>query len=403
DEAEKICSCGCKMHVMKELVSEQYDIVPARFQIIENVRFVYGCRCGEKPKTTPVPAMIIPRSQVTPSFLATVAVQKFEDALPLYRQAKIFKNRFGVPFTDTTLSSWMIKGSEAIKPLIDLLKLRLLENEYIQADETTLQVLKELNRKASQKSYIWLGVGMDKYPVVFMKYADNRSATVPIEIFTGFNGYLQTDGYRGYNEVVQQENMTHLGCWAHARRKFADIVKSSKSDEISKEYASKAIILIRKLYKVEKEIKDDPPEIKFKIRQEKSLPIINTIREWINSKFFKSQEMGGAIAKAFVYLNNQFSKLKVYITDGRLAIDNNKAENHVRPIALGRKNWLFATSVKGANSITDWYSIIETAKLNGLEPYFYLKYLLTELPVYQRDGRDIEGLLPWNVDKGDLA
>lgn len=403
DEAEKICSCGCKMHVMKELVSEQYDIVPARFQIIENVRFVYGCRCGEKPKTTPVPAMIIPRSQVTPSFLATVAVQKFEDALPLYRQAKIFKNRFGVPFTDTTLSSWMIKGSEAIKPVIDLLKLRLLENEYIQADETTLQVLKEANRKASQKSYIWLGVGMDKYPVVFMKYADNRSATVPIEIFTGFNGYLQTDGYRGYNEVVQQENMTHLGCWAHARRKFADIVKSSKSDEISKEYASKAIILIRKLYKVEKEIKDDPPEIKFKIRQEKSLPIINTIREWINSKFFKSQEMGGAIARAFVYLNNQFSKLKVYITDGRLAIDNNKAENHVRPIALGRKNWLFATSVKGANSITDWYSIIETAKLNGLEPYFYLKYLLTELPVYQRDGRDIEGLLPWNVDKGDLA
>lgn len=403
DEAEKICSCGCKMHVMKELVSEQYDIVPARFQIIENVRFVYGCRCGEKPKTTPVPAMIIPRSQVTASFLATVAVQKFEDALPLYRQAKIFKNRFGVPFTDTTLSSWMIKGSEAIKPVIDLLKLRLLENEYIQADETTLQVLKEANRKASQKSYIWLGIGMDKYPVVFMKYADNRSATVPIEIFTGFNGYLQTDGYRGYNEVVQQENMTHLGCWAHARRKFADIVKSSKSDEISKEYASKAIILIRKLYKVEKEIKDDPPEIKFKIRQEKSLPIINTIREWINSKFFKSQEMGGAIAKAFVYLNNQFSKLKVYITDGRLAIDNNKAENHVRPIALGRKNWLFATSVKGANSITDWYSIIETAKLNGLEPYFYLKYLLTELPVYQRDGRDIEGLLPWNVDKGDLA
>lgn len=403
DEAEKICSCGCKMHVMKELVSEQYDIVPARFQIIENVRFVYGCRCGEKPKTTPVPAMIIPRSQVTASFLATVAVQKFEDALPLYRQAKIFKNRFGVPFTDTTLSSWMIKGSEAIKPVIDLLKLRLLENEYIQADETTLQVLKEANRKASQKSYIWLGIGMDKYPVVFMKYADNRSATVPIEIFTGFNGYLQTDGYRGYNEVVQQENMTHLGCWAHARRKFADIVKSSKSDEISKEYASKAIILIRKLYKVEKEIKDDPPEIKFKIRQEKSLPIINTIREWINSKFFKSQEMGGAIAKAFVYLNNQFSKLKVYITDGRLAIDNNKAENHVRPIALGRKNWLFATSVKGANSIADWYSIIETAKLNGLEPYFYLKYLLTELPVYQRDGRDIEGLLPWNVDKGDLA
>jgi len=402
-EKEKICSCGCQMHRIKELVSEQYDIVPARFQIIENVRFVYGCRCGEKPKTTPVPPMIIPRSQVTGSFLATVAVQKFEDALPLYRQAKIFKNRFGVPFTDTTLSSWMIKGSEALKPIIDLLKLRLLGNEYIQADETTLQVLNEKNRKASQKSYIWLAVGMDIYPVVFMKYADNRSAAVPTEIFTGFKGYMQTDGYRGYNEVVKQESMTHLGCWAHARRKFADIIKSGKSDQESKAFAEEAIILIRKLYKIERDIKEEPPDIKLKIRKEKSLDIINTIRAWIDSKFFKSQELGGAIAKAFVYLNNQFAKLKVYITDGQLNIDNNRAENHVRPIAIGRKNWLFATSVKGANSISDWYSIIETAKLNGLEPYFYLKYLLTQLPIYQREGKDIEGLLPWNVDKGLLA
>ena len=398
-EEEKICSCGCKMHVIKELVSEQYDIVPARFQIIENVRFVYGCRCGEKPKTTPVPATIIPKSQVTASFLATVAVQKFEDSLPLYRQAKIFKKRFGVPFSDTTLSSWMIKGSKALKPIIDMLQLKLLENEYIQADETTLQVLNEKNKKASQKSYIWLGVGTDKYPVVYMKYADNRSSTVPKEIFAGFNGYLQTDGYRGYNEVVNQESMTHLGCWAHARRKFADIVKSGKSDEESKAYAEEAIILIGKLYKIEKDIKDEPPDIKVKTREEKSLPIINTIREWIDSKFFKSQEMGGAIAKAFIYLNNQFNKLKVYTTDGRLSIDNNRAENHVRPIALGRKNWLFATSVKGANSIANWYSIIETAKLNSLEPYLYLKYLLTELPVYQRDGKDIEELLPWNLDK----
>lgn len=396
-EEEKICSCGCKMHLIKKLISEQYDIVPARFQIIENVRFVYGCRCGEKPKTSAVPPMIIPRSQVTASFLATVAVQKFEDALPLYRQAKIFKNRFGVPFTDTTLSSWMIKGSEALKPIMDLLKLRLLENAYIQADETTLQVLNENNRKASQKSYIWLGVGMDRYPVVYMKYADNRSATVPTEIFTGFSGYIQTDGYRGYNEVVKQESMTHLGCWAHARRKFADIVKSGKSDQESKAFAEEAIVLIRKLYKIERELKEEPPDIKLKIREEKSLPIINTIRAWIDSKFFKSQEMGGAIAKAFVYLNNQFSKLKVYTTDGRLNIDNNRAENHVRPIALGRKNWLFATSVQGANSIADWYSIIETAKLNGLEPYFYLKYLLTQLPIYQREEKAIEDLLPWNV------
>ena len=123
----------------------------------------------------------------------------------------------------------------------------------------------------------------------------------------------------------------------------------------------------------------------------------------IRDRFFRVQQLGGAIAKAFVYLNNQFSKLKVYLTDGRLSIDNNRAENHVRPIAIGRKNWLFATSTKGADAIANWYSIIETAKLNSLEPYYYLKYLLTELPIYQRDKKDIEKLLPWNVDKGILA
>ena len=320
---------------MKELVSEQYDIIPARFQIIQNVRFVYGCRCGEKPKTTPVPPMILPKSQVTASFLATIAVQKFEDSLPLYRQAKIFKKRFGVPFSDTTLSNWMIKGSEALEPIIDLLKLRLLENAYIQADETTLQVLKEQNRKVTQKSYIWLGVGMDKYPVVYMKYANSRNRSVPTTLFTGFSGYLQTDGYAGYNQVVRQEDITQLACWAHARRKFADIVKSGVSDEQSKRYANEAITLIKKLYKIERDSKDDPLDIRYKIRQEKSYPIINTIRDWIDTKFFRAQQLGGAIAKAFVYLNNQFSKLKVYLTDGRLSIDNNRAENHVRPIAIG--------------------------------------------------------------------
>jgi transposase len=391
------------MHRIKELVSEQYDIVPAKFQVIQNVRFIYGCRCGEKPKTTPIPPMILPKSQVTASFLATIAVQKFEDSLPLYRQAKIFKKRFGVPFSDTTLSNWMIKGSEALEPIIDLLKLRLLENAYIQADETTLQVLKEQNRKVTQKSYIWLGVGMDKYPVVYMKYANSRNRSVPTTLFTGFSGYLQTDGYAGYNQVVRQEDITQLACWAHARRKFADIVKSGVSDEQSKRYANEAIVFIKNLYKIERDIKDDPPDMKYKTRQEKSYPIINTIRDWMDTRFFIAQQLGGAIAKAFVYLNNQFSKLKVYLTDGRLCIDNNGAENHVRPIAIGRKNWLFATSTKGADAIASWYTIIETAKLNRLEPYYYLKYLLTELPVYQRDNKNIEKLLPWNIDKGILA
>jgi transposase len=176
DEADKICGCGDTMHCIKELVSEQYDIVPAKFQIIQNIRFVYGCRCGAKPLTTTLAPFILPKTQVTASFLATVAVQKFEDALPLHRQAKIYKNRFGMPFNDTTLSRWMISASRKLIPFTDRLKERLLDNEYIQADETTLQVLNAHKGKATKKSYIWMGVGMDRYKVVYMHYANNRQS-----------------------------------------------------------------------------------------------------------------------------------------------------------------------------------------------------------------------------------
>lgn len=402
-DEDKICECGCQMHRIKEVVSEQYDVIPAKFQIIQNKRYTYGCNCGAKPKTSPLTPMILPRTQVSPSFLATIAIHKFEDGLPLYRQAKIYKKRFEMPFTDTTLSNWIIQGSNALQPVMNLMQQLLIQNDYIQADETTLQVLNEKNKKATSKSYIWLGIGMDRYKVVYMKYSDNRKSSVASSMFKGFNGYLQTDGYRGYNQVVLNENMTHLGCWAHARRKFADIIKSSKSDQESKRYANEAISLIQKLYKIEKEIKDDPLDIKLKIREEKARPIINTIREWINTNFFKVQKLDGAIACAFVYLNNQFNKLTEYLKDGNLHIDNNLAENHVRPIALGRKNWLFATSVKGANAVATWYSIIETAKLNGLEPFKYLKYLLRELPIYISEERDIEELMPWCIDKHVLG
>ncbi|MGB3962449.1 MAG: IS66 family transposase [Sulfurimonas sp.] len=399
-DEEKVCGCGCEMRRIKELVSHQYDVIPASFQVIENVRFIYGCscQCGEKVKTSSLRPQVLPRHQVSPSFLATIAVQKFEDALPLTRQAKIYKQRFGVNFTDTTFANWMIKCSELrLKPLVDRLHTLQLQSGYIQADETTLQVLKEPKKSAQSKSYIWLKVSQQKHPIVLMHYSHNRAAATAELLFRGFTGYVQTDGYPGYNSVADKEGVTQLGCWAHARRKFADIVKSGVSDEESKVYAKDAVAMIAKLYGIEKEIKEMPPDEKRHIRAEKSEPIVNTIRTWLDANFFAAQKLGGAIAKAFVYLNNQFEKLCVYLEDGRLAIDNNKAENHVRPIALGRKNWLFATSTKGAIALANWYSIIETAKANDLDPFAYLRYLLTELPLYQAEGRDIDPLLPWNV------
>ena len=399
-EEDKVCGCGCSLKRIKEIISEQYDIIPAEFRVIENIRFTYTCSssCGAKPVTSPLTPQVLPKSQVTPSFLATIAVEKFEDAMPLERQVKKYKNRFGVDFTTTTFSNWMIRASQLrLKQLIDRLSTIQMSSGYIQADETTLQVLNEKNKKAKQKSYIWLKASIDKYPIVLMYYSSNRNEKTAESLFNGFSGYMQTDGYAGYNIVANKEGVTQLGCWAHARRRFADILKSSVSDEISKRYAKELVDMVTKLYKIEKDIKDSPPDKKKQIREEKSVLIISDIQEWCDEHFLNAHSIGGSIARAFTYLKNQLPKLSMYLEDGRLNIDNNIAENHVRPIAIGRKNWLFATSTKGATALCNWYSVIETAKANDLDAYAYLNYVLTQLPIYQAQEKDIDDLLPWNV------
>jgi transposase len=400
-DEEKICSCGCMKKVIKEVVSEQYDVVPAKFQVIQNVRFVYACssKCGVGLQTTPLTPQMLPKYQVTPSFLATIAVQKFEDHLPLYRQVKIYSSRFGIEFTTTTFSNWMIKASELVlKYMINLLNEILLQSDYIQADETTLQVLNEEGREAKQKSYIWARGTTTNNKIILFDYSATRAKVNANKIFIGFNkGYLQTDGYAGYNDIANKQDIEQLGCWAHVRRKFTDTIKNSKVDDKSKTLASNMILKIRKLYKIEKDIKDDLPDKKQKIRKEKSQLIIDDIRKYIDEYIDTAITLDGYIKKAFVYINNQFPKLTIYLKDGRLNIDNNIAENHIRPIALGRKNWLFANSTDGAKSLVNWYSIIETAKMNNLDPYKYLTYILTQIPIYRHNNKSFEDLLPWNV------
>jgi transposase len=400
-DEEKICSCGCQKKVIKEIISEQYDVIPAKFQVIQNVRFVYACsyKCGVGPKTTPLAPQMLPKCQITPSFLATIATQKFEDYLPLYRQVKIYSSRFGIEFTTTTFSNWMIKAHKVVlTPMLDLLNDKLLQSDYIQADETTLQVLNEEGRKAKQKSYIWVRGTTVNHKIVLMDYSATRAKINANTIFKGFNkGYLQTDGYAGYNDIANKPDVEQLGCWAHIRRKFTDTVKNSKIDDKSKILASNMILKIRKLYKIEKDIKNLPPDKKQKIREEKSRPIIDDIRKYIDEYIDTAIALDGYIKKAFVYINNQFPKLIAYLKDGRLNIDNNIAENHVRPIAVGRKNWLFANSVDGAKSLAGWYSIIETAKMNKLDPYKYLTHILTQIPIYRHENKSLEDLLPWNV------
>jgi len=410
-EEEKICSCGCQKKIIGEIITEQYDVIPAKFQVIENVRFKYACsgKCGVAPKLAPLSPQMLPKHQVSPSFLATIAVQKFEDHLPLYRQVKIYKSRFGCEeFSTTLFSRWMISTSQRVLIyMIALLNEILMQSDYIQADETTLQVLNEpLNdedlkkiknkddivyrgkdktpiRKPTSKSYIWVRGTTTNNKIVLMDYSATRAMYNANEIFKGFTkGYLQTDGYAGYNDIANQPNVEQAGCWAHVRRKFTDTTKNSKVDNKSKVLANNILLKIRKLYEIEKDIKEDPPDIKLKVREEKSRPIINEIKEYIDDNMFLAIKLDGYIKTAFTYINNQFPKLFVYLKDGRLNIDNNVAENHVRPIAVGRKNWLFANSTDGAKALVNWYSIIETAKMNNLDPYKYLTHILTQIPIY---------------------
>jgi transposase len=399
-EEEKICSCGCQKKVIGEIISEQYDVIPAKFQVIENVRFKYACpnKCSA-PKLSPLTPQMLPRHQVTPSFLATIAVNKFEDHLPLYRQVKTYSSRFGIEFTATTFSNWIINAHRyVLKDMISLLNEKLLQSDYIQADETTLQVLKEENRDAKQKSYIWVRGTTTNHKIVLMDYSATRAKGNANIIFKGFEkGYIQTDGYAGYNDIANKPDIEQLGCWAHVRRKFTDTVKNSKVDDKSKILASNMILKIRKLYKIEKDIKNDPLDKKKKIREVKSKPIIDDIREYIDEYIDTAIALNGYIKKAFVYINNQFPKLTIYLKDGRLNIDNNVAENHVRPMAVGRKNWLFAKSTDGAKALVAWYSIIETAKMNNLDPFKYLKYILTQIPIYRDKNKSLDDLLPWNV------
>ena len=342
---------------------------------------------------------MLPKCQVTPSFLATIATQKFEDHLPLYRQVKIYNSRFEMDFTTTTFSNWMIKGYDLVlQYMILLLNEILLQSDYIQADETTLQVLNEEGRESKQKSYIWVLSTTVNNKIVLMNYSATRAKINANKIFEGFEkGYLQTDGYPGYNDIANKPNIEQLGCWTHIRRKFTDTVKNSKVDDKSKTLASNMILKIAKLYKIEKEIKDLPPDKKQEIRMEKSKPIIDDIKEYVDENMFVAIKLDGYIKKAFTYINNQFPKLSIYLKDGRLNIDNNIAENHIRPIAVGRKNWLFANSTDGAKSLTGWYSIIETAKMNNIDPYKYLTHILTQIPIYRYKNKSIDDLLPWNV------
>lgn len=393
------CACGHEMHVIDEKVSEQLDIVPAQVYVIEHRRPTLSCwRCDESIRTVPMPPQPIPKRVASPGLLAHVAIAKYADGLPLYRQTKQWK-RLDVDLPRNTLASHMIKIGVLVQPLIDALRSHVLAYDIVQMDETTVQVLKEPDKLARSKSYMWVmrGGPPDELAVLY-HYATSRAKTVPERLLAGFAGHLQTDGYAGYNGVVAKEGITGLGCWAHARRKFIEAQKAlPKAQQNKGNKVTQALAFIGKLYQLERAIAQKTPDEKKAAREQKARPALEQLHAWLDKQSVPPLSLLG---KAISYTLGQWPRLIVYLDDGRLNIDNNAAENAIRPFVVGRKNWLFSDTQRGADASANLYSLIETAKANQINDYAYLKFVLTTLPALRAG--DINSLLPWNVTAEQL-
>jgi len=399
DIEDKTCACcSHELHRMGEETSEQLEFMPASIKVIEHVRLKYSCRHCEQQGTevniqiAPVPPSPIPKSIATPSLLSQIITSKYQYALPLYRQEQMFR-QYGIDLSRKTMADWMIKSSELLIPIYDRLKAVQLQQAVVRADETPIKVIHE----EKQRCYMWVyctgtdspGGGRDSLAnIVLYDYQASRSGSCPARYLASYRGYLQVDGYAGYG----QTEAILAGCMAHARRKFIEAQKIQIKGKTGK--ADWAINHIRKLYRIESDIKDLTAPEKQKERQQKARPLLDQFKAWLD-KSVNQVPPKSAVGMAIAYSLGQWEKLERYLENGHLQIDNNRAERAIKPFVIGRKNWLFANTTNGANASAVLYSLIETAKANGLTPFDYLKLLLEDLP---KNPADIDRLLPWNVE-----
>jgi transposase len=408
-EDEKICALdGHALEPIGQEVSEQLEIIPATIQVLRHIRPKYACpRCKTGIKIAPVPPQPIPKSLASPGLLAHVAVSKYVDALPLYRQEAML-GRLGIDLPRATLANWMVKAGQLVVPLVNLIREQLLAGDYLQCDETRFQVLKEPGKRAQSQSYLWVQRGgTEAHPLLLYDYDPSRSGEVPKRLLEGFEGFLQTDGYEGYTAIGSTGGVVHVGCWAHARRKFDEALRvqgknKKKGAKRSKKHskAEQGLRFIGQLYRIERETAALSAAERHRIRHERSRPILDQLRAWLDASVgsVPPQSLTG---KALGYLDKQWPKLVRYLEDGRLRMDTNLVENAIRPFVVGRKNWLFADTVRGAESSANLYSVIGTAKANGIEPYAYLRHVFAELPK-ATTLEDVEALLPGRVDREQI-
>ncbi len=361
---QRQCACGCTLTEIGEDISEQLDIVPAQLRVIQNVRKKYACKaCEDTVKTADRLEQFLPKSNASPNTLAYVIINKYQDGLPLYRLSNIFQ-RMDIDLSRQTLSGWMINAAQRLQPVTQHLQKTLLQSSLIHLDETRVQVLREPDKAAQSQSYMWVQKSRESgKSIVLFHYDSSRSGQVPLRLLDDYRGALMTDGYEGYNAVVSKNKLTHLCCMAHARRKFVDAKKAlpakTKSGKIDV-----GISVFAKLYAIEQQHKNSDSETRYHARQQHSLPLLLQFKNWLDQTQANVLPKG-KLGEAMAYAQKYWRKLTRYVENGDWPIDNNAAENAIRPFVIGRKNWLFSNTVKGADASATLYSLIETAKANG--------------------------------------
>jgi len=399
---EQVCACcGGDLHEMSTEVRQEIKVIPAQVSVTKCVRRVYACRQCEREGTeatiitAPMPAPPLPGSIASPTAMSYIMTQKFVDGLPLYRQEQQLA-RLGIDLSRQTMANWMIQGAERwLYPLYERMHEYLLRQDIIHADESTLQVLREPGRSAESTSYMWLyQTGREGPAIVLYDYQTTRASKHPRQFLSGFKGYAHVDGYAGYNGLP---GVTLVGCFAHARRKFDEALKALPAEQRNAPVAAKeGLAFCNQLFAIERELQDATPEERYQARLERSRPILEAFSAWLKYQTPRVLPKS-ALGQAIAYCRNQWDKLGAFLKDGRLELDNNRGERSIKPFVIGRKNWLFSNTPKGAKASATIYSIVESAKANGLNPYSYLVYLFEKLPNMNISNPDaLDELLPWS-------
>jgi transposase len=385
-EAERTCpGCQQPMTVIGEEIAEQLDIVPATLRVLQHVRPKLACRhCQDRVVVAPPPPQAVEKCLASPGLLAHVVTSKYADHLPLNRLAGIL-SRQGVALTRSTLGGWIGAAAGALAPLHELMKQDVLASSYLRADDTPVRYL-DPPRDRTSTGHLWTYLGDRAHPHVVYDFSSDWSSTWPLRFLQPFTGYLQADAYKGWDAVhARNPLVVEVGCMAHARRYWFE---AKDTDPVR---AMKAIAFVRQLYDIEDETRGMPPEGRKHLREVKAAPVLAELRSWLDAQagsFLPKSPIG----QAFTYTNNQWSALVRYLEHGVLEIDNNGAERALRPVAVGRLNWMFAGNEEGGRKAAVLYSFVQSCKRNGIDPLRYFTDVLVRLPTHPR--RDLARLLP---------